>query len=79
MRDNLSILMVAKLKKKWQINGRNQLGIDDLTLGERTISKALRKIDYTRKKTYCYRESDEEKRKEFLTKISKRRPEELYI
>gem|GEM_PF-4421662 len=44
MRNNLSILMVAKLKKKWQINGRNQLGIDDLTLGERTISKALRKL-----------------------------------
>ena len=47
------------------------------SVSDRTISKALKKIGYTRKKTYGYRERDEDKRKKFLAKIRDKRPEQL--
>lgn len=47
------------------------------TISDRTIAKALKKIGYTRKKTYGYIERNEEKRKEFQEKISKKNPNEL--
>ena len=46
--------------------------ISDLTIG-----KALKKIGFTRKKTYGYRERDEEKRQEFIVKSSQKKPEDL--
>ena len=49
-------------------------------ISDRTIEKALRKLNYTRKKTYGYRERDEEKRHEFRLKISQTKPEDrVYI
>jgi transposase len=49
-----------------------------LPISSRTIGKALKKIGYTRKKkTYGYRERDEDKRREFRAKISQKKPEEL--
>ena len=46
----------------------------------RIIGKALKKIGYTRKKTYGYRERDEEKMREFRAKISqKERLQLVYI
>ena len=41
------------------------------SVSDRTISKALKKIGYTRKKTYGYRERDKDKRKKFLAKIAR--------
>jgi transposase len=40
-------------------------------ISDQTIGKALKKIGFTRKKTYGYRERAEEKRREFCQKISK--------
>ena len=39
-------------------------------ISARTISRALQKIDFTRKKTYGYRERDEAKRQAFLEQLS---------
>ncbi|WP_425394234.1 IS630 family transposase [Chroococcidiopsis thermalis] len=51
-----------------------------LEISDRTIGKALKKIGFTRKKTYGYRERDEEKRQEFIEKIERKKPEErVYI
>ncbi len=49
-------------------------------ISDRTIGKALKKIGYIRKKTYGYRERDEEKRQEFQGKISqKERSKLVYV
>ena len=49
--------------------------ISDLTIG-----KALRKIGFTRKKTYGYQERDEQKRKVFSSRISQKKPvERVYV
>ena len=50
------------------------------SIRDRTIGKALKKLNYTRKKTYGYQERDEEKRQEFKLKISRIKPEnQVYI
>lgn len=41
-------------------------------ISDQTIGKALKKMGFTRKKTYGYREIDEEKRKEFILKINQK-------
>ncbi|NEO74711.1 IS630 family transposase [Moorena sp. SIO3H5] len=46
-------------------------------VSDRTISKALKKLVIQEKKTYGYRERDEDKRKKFLAKIRDKRPEQL--
>ena len=43
--------------------------VSDVTLG-----KALKKIEFTRKKTYGYRERDGAKRKAFLQQIADYKP-----
>ena len=49
-------------------------------ISDKTIGKALKKIRFTRKKTYGYQETDETKRQDFLAKISqKNRDERVYI
>ncbi|BAI92354.1 hypothetical protein N39L_43650 [Limnospira platensis NIES-39] len=52
-----------------------QLWDDDIS--PRTISRALKKIGFTRKKTYGYQERDEQQREEFIAHIEKMEPEEL--
>lgn len=42
----------------------------DTEISQRTISRALQKIRFTRKKTYGYRERDEAKRTAFLAQVS---------
>ncbi|MBE9029081.1 hypothetical protein IQ266_04810 [filamentous cyanobacterium LEGE 11480] len=44
-------------------------------LSARTISQGLRKIGFTRKKTYGYQERDEEKRRAFLMRLATLNPE----
>jgi hypothetical protein len=39
-------------------------------ISDRTISRGLKKIGFTRKKTYGYRQRDDEKRFEFSQKLS---------
>ena len=41
-------------------------------ISDQTIGKALKKIGFTRKKTYGYRERSEEKRREFHEKLVKK-------
>jgi transposase len=49
-------------------------------ISDRTIGKALKKLNHTRKKTCGYQERDEEKREEFKLEISKVKPENrVYI
>lgn len=49
-------------------------------ISDKTIGKALKKIRFTRKKTYGYRETDEHKRQVFQAKISQKDSEErVYI
>ncbi|MBD2491965.1 IS630 family transposase [Aulosira sp. FACHB-615] len=49
-------------------------------ISDRTIGKALRKLVIPEKKTYGYRERDEEKRREFQAKISqKERSQLVYV
>ncbi|MDT9266907.1 MULTISPECIES: IS630 transposase-related protein, partial [Limnospira] len=52
-----------------------QLWDDDIS--PRTISRALKKIGFTRKKTYGYQERDEQQREEFIAQIQHMEPEGL--
>ena len=79
---NPKIPDLEQFRKFAQINGsKTQKEMADEwpdKVSDRTISKALKKIGYTRKKkTYGYRERDEDKRKKFLAKIRDKRPEQL--
>ncbi|MEM1367660.1 MAG: IS630 family transposase [Cyanobacteria bacterium P01_H01_bin.15] len=46
-------------------------------ISDRTIGRALKRINFTRKKTYGYRERDEEKRAEFSQKIETVKEEQI--
>ena len=46
-------------------------------LSHNTISRKLKKLGYTRKKTYGYQERDELERKAFLEKIASSEPEQF--
>ncbi|MDJ0708368.1 MAG: IS630 family transposase [Leptolyngbyaceae cyanobacterium MO_188.B28] len=46
-------------------------------ISDRTISRALKKIGFTRKKTYGYRERDEQKRIEFAQRLAALEPEQI--
>ena len=79
---NPKIPDLEQFRKFAQINGsKTQKEMADEwpdKVSDRTISKALKKIGYTiKKKTYGYRERDEDKRKKFLAKIRDKRPEQL--
>jgi transposase len=52
-----------------------QLWPEDIS--QRTISRALAKIGFTRKKTFGYQERDPQKRAEFLSEISDIAPEDI--
>ncbi|WP_254568211.1 IS630 family transposase [Oscillatoria sp. HE19RPO] len=49
----------------------------DGEISERTISRALQKIGFTRKKTYGYRERSDEKRAEFALKLASVKPSDI--
>jgi hypothetical protein len=58
---------------KWHKRGREK----SVT---KLLVKLVHKIGFTRKKTYGYRERDEETRQEFIVKISQKKLEErVYI
>ncbi|QUY43148.1 IS630 family transposase [Acaryochloris marina] len=46
-------------------------------ISERTISRALKNIGFTRKKTYGYRQRDEHKRAEFVQKLTTVDPDDI--
>ena len=78
---NPKIPDLEQFRKFAQINGsKTQKEMADEwpdKVSDRTISKALKKWLYKKKKTYGYRERDEDKRKKFLAKIRDKRPEQL--
>ena len=49
----------------------------DGEISERTMSRALNKIGFTRKKTYGYQERSSEKRAEFVRKLESVKPSDL--
>ncbi|WP_261891496.1 IS630 family transposase [Acaryochloris marina] len=49
----------------------------DGEISDRTISRALQKIGFTRKKTYGYRERDKHKRAEFIKRLSTVDPDDI--
>ena len=49
----------------------------DGEISDRTISRALQKIGFTRKKTYGYRERDEHKRAAFIKRLSTVDPDDI--
>ncbi|WP_434222272.1 IS630 family transposase [Limnospira platensis CENA597] len=52
-----------------------ELWDDDIS--PRTISRALKKIGFTRKKTYGYQERDQQQREEFIAQIEHMEPQEV--
>ena len=71
-----------KFQKFVEVNGdKTQAQMAKLwpeEISERTISRALKKIGFTRKKkTYGYQERDEAKRQEFREQLNKYKPEEI--
>ena len=78
---NPKIPDLEQFRKFAQINGsKTQKEMADEwpdKVRDRTISKALKKLVIQEKKTYGYRERDEDKKKKFLAKIRDKRPEQL--